>query len=113
VEVSAYLWKRTWFLEAESIFTEIDASERKKKLTPVSTGRLFCSWRQTSLFTKVCLSPLNSCFVNGRLGIVTSEERTQLLKQKGATIWLTGLSASGKVIGSECIRTFFTEEIDL
>ncbi|KAF9071062.1 Adenylylsulfate kinase-domain-containing protein [Rhodocollybia butyracea] len=29
-------------------------------------------------------------------GIVTSEERTQLLRQKGATIWLTGLSASGK-----------------
>jgi len=29
-------------------------------------------------------------------GSVTSSERTQLLSQKGATIWLTGLSASGK-----------------
>ncbi|TFL01501.1 adenylylsulfate kinase [Pterulicium gracile] len=29
-------------------------------------------------------------------GSVTQEERHQLLKQKGATIWLTGLSASGK-----------------
>ena len=30
-------------------------------------------------------------------GTVDSEERTQLLGQKGITIWLTGLSASGKV----------------
>lgn len=30
-------------------------------------------------------------------GAVTDEERAGLLKQKGATIWLTGLSASGKV----------------
>jgi len=29
-------------------------------------------------------------------GSVTGTERTQLLNQKGATIWLTGLSASGK-----------------
>ncbi|KAF5320780.1 hypothetical protein D9619_001843 [Psilocybe cf. subviscida] len=29
-------------------------------------------------------------------GSVTSTERADLLKQKGATIWLTGLSASGK-----------------
>jgi len=29
-------------------------------------------------------------------GSVDLEERTQLLKQKGVTIWLTGLSASGK-----------------
>ncbi|KAF8161014.1 Adenylylsulfate kinase-domain-containing protein [Crassisporium funariophilum] len=29
-------------------------------------------------------------------GSVTNPERTQLLKQTGATIWLTGLSASGK-----------------
>ncbi|EJD02605.1 adenylylsulfate kinase [Fomitiporia mediterranea MF3/22] len=29
-------------------------------------------------------------------GSVGSEERTQLLQQKGITIWLTGLSASGK-----------------
>ncbi|KAL0580331.1 Adenylyl-sulfate kinase [Marasmius crinis-equi] len=29
-------------------------------------------------------------------GTVTSTERNDLLKQKGATIWLTGLSASGK-----------------
>ena len=28
---------------------------------------------------------------------MTSSERAQLLSQKGATIWLTGLSASGKV----------------
>lgn len=30
-------------------------------------------------------------------GSVGSSERVDLLKQKGATIWLTGLSASGKV----------------
>jgi hypothetical protein len=30
-------------------------------------------------------------------GAVTYEERAGILKQKGATIWLTGLSASGKV----------------
>jgi adenylylsulfate kinase len=29
-------------------------------------------------------------------GHATSEERTQLLKQKGCTIWFTGLSGSGK-----------------
>ncbi|WVW85611.1 adenylylsulfate kinase [Kwoniella bestiolae CBS 10118] len=29
-------------------------------------------------------------------GSVTQDERNQLLNQKGATIWLTGLSASGK-----------------
>ena len=29
-------------------------------------------------------------------GHVTREERSQLLKQRGATIWFTGLSASGK-----------------
>ncbi|KAF8221590.1 adenylylsulfate kinase [Tricholoma matsutake] len=29
-------------------------------------------------------------------GSVANEERTQLLSQKGVTIWLTGLSASGK-----------------
>ncbi|TFK22606.1 adenylylsulfate kinase [Coprinopsis marcescibilis] len=29
-------------------------------------------------------------------GSVTAEERRELLNQKGATIWLTGLSASGK-----------------
>ena len=28
---------------------------------------------------------------------MTNSERAQLLGQKGATIWLTGLSASGKV----------------
>jgi adenylylsulfate kinase len=30
-------------------------------------------------------------------GSVESSERVGLLKQKGVTIWLTGLSASGKV----------------
>ena len=30
-------------------------------------------------------------------GAVGQEERADLLKQKGATVWLTGLSASGKV----------------
>lgn len=30
-------------------------------------------------------------------GAVSDSERSDLLKQKGATIWLTGLSASGKV----------------
>lgn len=30
-------------------------------------------------------------------GAVSDAERSTLLKQKGATIWLTGLSASGKV----------------
>ena len=30
-------------------------------------------------------------------GSVESSERIDLLKQKGVTIWLTGLSASGKV----------------
>ena len=30
-------------------------------------------------------------------GAVTNGERRDLLDQKGATIWLTGLSASGKV----------------
>jgi adenylylsulfate kinase len=29
-------------------------------------------------------------------GLVSQEERESRLKQKGATIWLTGLSASGK-----------------
>lgn len=32
------------------------------------------------------------------IGIVSSDERVQLLQQKGVTIWLTGLSASGKVL---------------
>jgi adenylylsulfate kinase len=30
-------------------------------------------------------------------GAVADNERSELLNQKGATIWLTGLSASGKV----------------
>ena len=30
-------------------------------------------------------------------GSVQPSERTDLLKQKGVTVWLTGLSASGKV----------------
>lgn len=30
-------------------------------------------------------------------GAVKDDERSELLNQKGATIWLTGLSASGKV----------------
>ena len=29
-------------------------------------------------------------------GLVTQEEKEERLKQKGVTIWLTGLSASGK-----------------
>lgn len=31
------------------------------------------------------------------VGSVSAEERAQLLTQKGATVWFTGLSASGKV----------------
>jgi adenylylsulfate kinase len=34
--------------------------------------------------------------VSWHSGLVTREDRTQLLKQKGASIWLTGLSGSGK-----------------
>jgi len=34
--------------------------------------------------------------ISFHLGSVTSSERAQLLGQKGATVWLTGLSASGK-----------------
>lgn len=30
-------------------------------------------------------------------GSVSPGERSELLKQKGVTVWLTGLSASGKV----------------
>jgi hypothetical protein len=30
-------------------------------------------------------------------GAVSQDERSEFLGQKGATIWLTGLSASGKV----------------
>jgi adenylylsulfate kinase-like enzyme len=30
-------------------------------------------------------------------GAVDNAERSQLLKQKGVTVWFTGLSASGKV----------------
>lgn len=30
-------------------------------------------------------------------GSVTAAERSEFLEQKGVTIWLTGLSASGKV----------------
>lgn len=35
-------------------------------------------------------------------GSVTSAERATLLQQNGVTIWLTGLSASGKV--GHCIE---------
>ncbi|KAI6009230.1 adenylylsulfate kinase [Pisolithus marmoratus] len=31
-------------------------------------------------------------------GCINARERSELLKQKGVTIWLTGLSASGKVV---------------
>ena len=37
--------------------------------------------------------------VNHDPGAVTPEERHEFLGQKGLTIWLTGLSASGKVSG--------------
>jgi len=36
-------------------------------------------------------------FIMPGSGSVESEERIQLLDQKGVTIWFTGLSASGKV----------------
>lgn len=44
-------------------------------------------------------SDIYSCDSNDashHLGSVSSKERSQLLQQKGVTIWLTGLSASGK-----------------
>lgn len=37
------------------------------------------------------------CHPNIFSGSVTTEERSELLGQKGVTIWFTGLSASGKV----------------
>jgi hypothetical protein len=40
----------------------------------------------------VAMSALTLC-----IGSVGSEERIGLIGQRGATIWLTGLSASGKV----------------
>ena len=40
---------------------------------------------------------LSSILICLSQGSVTSSERAQLLRQKGVTIWLTGLSASGKV----------------
>lgn len=46
-------------------------------------------------------------------GAVSDSERSDLLKQKGATIWLTGLSASGKVsvsLSSERQRAASSEE---
>lgn len=43
-------------------------------------------------------------------GLVTQEEREQHLKQKGVTIWLTGLSASGK---STIARTLERKLFDL
>ncbi|MDP3029829.1 MAG: adenylyl-sulfate kinase [Deltaproteobacteria bacterium] len=43
-------------------------------------------------------------------GLVTQEEREQRLKQKGVTIWLTGLSASGK---STIARTLERKLFDL
>ena len=35
--------------------------------------------------------------ISASAGSVDSAERTRLLGQKGATLWFTGLSASGKV----------------
>lgn len=37
-------------------------------------------------------------------GSVSAGERSELLKQKGVTIWLTGLSGSGKVQSWDMIR---------
>jgi adenylylsulfate kinase len=42
------------------------------------------------------MSDLKPTQVFYHAGTVTREERTQLLKQTGATIWFTGLSGSGK-----------------
>ena len=43
-------------------------------------------------------------------GLVTQEEKEERLKQKGVTIWLTGLSASGK---STVARTLERKLFDL
>ena len=37
-------------------------------------------------------------------GSVDATERSELLNQKGVTIWLTGLSASGKVCTASVVR---------
>ena len=41
-------------------------------------------------------SEIKATHITWHAGTVTSEERQQLLKQKGCTIWFTGLSGSGK-----------------
>jgi adenylylsulfate kinase len=43
------------------------------------------------------LLPAQAFSLDDFKGSVTGTERTQLLLQKGVTVWLTGLSASGKV----------------
>lgn len=55
-------------------------------------------WRQISHFTLVS-SQRGTLGVSSQQspGSVDGSERVELLKQKGVTIWLTGLSASGKV----------------
>jgi len=42
------------------------------------------------------MSEVKATNITWHEGHVTREERQQLLKQKGATLWFTGLSASGK-----------------
>jgi adenylylsulfate kinase len=41
-------------------------------------------------------SPISAAQITWHEGSVTPEERAQLLKQKGCTLWFTGLSGSGK-----------------
>jgi hypothetical protein len=43
------------------------------------------------------IAPTMAANITFHPGSVGSSERSDLLKQKGVTIWLTGLSASGKV----------------
>ena len=79
-----------------------------RHLTSVDSAGLK-EWRQTSLFTLVSLQPFEQDqghilrHVVSLAGAVGQDERAELLGQKGATIWLTGLSASGKVKNFLCV----------
>jgi hypothetical protein len=80
----------------------LDRNNTRKMATNITfhEGQYRSSHRELTCHSakrNILISLLLSTSADVLEGSVSHQERTQLLGQQGATIWLTGLSASGKV----------------
>ncbi len=62
----------------------------------VGSAHHLCFFRKAVGLAHPNVSELKSTNITWHQGAITREDRQRLLKQKGVTLWLTGLSASGK-----------------